>query len=216
MRRPSFHVVAAMLMLAATAAPADAQRSRVLRRAFEPAVTPLFGLTGFGERTTDLQDNTRFDFANGMAVGVQVDRPLSRRTALMGTVVLSPLTRVNATRGDQVGDLDKTLAAGLDLGIAARLKPAAPLFVYAGGGGVVSTKRAAGDTEGTGFDPRVTGGIGIDIMRSERTGFRFLYLAHMTFPGTPDAARWEAKSSAFDQTIVIGGRYTLGWNRNEP
>lgn len=223
MRRPIPQALATLLLaalslgagLAATPARADAQGPRIVRRAFEPAVTLLFGAAGFGERTVDLADDARFEFANSIAVGVQLDQPLSRRTALLGTVMLAPLTRVDAERGIEVRELDRTLAVGLDVGIAARLKPVAPLFVYAGGGGLLTTKRAAAETDGTGFDPRVTGGIGFDVMRLERTGFRFMYLAHVTFPGTPDDARWEAKSSTFDQTIVIGGRYTLGWGRNE-
>jgi hypothetical protein len=220
MRRPPLHVVTAMLLLAATvvtAVPAGAQeRSRVLRRAFDPSVTPLFGIATFGARTVDLQSERAFEFANSVAFGVQLDRPLTRRTALMGTATLAPFTRVAGVVGGSVAELEKALVAGMDVGIAARLKPAAPLFAYLGGGGVLSTRRAAAETDGTGFDPRASAGLGIDVMRFERTGFRFMYIAHLVFPGTPDATRWEAKSSVFDRTIVVGGRYTLGSGRDEP
>ena len=216
MRRPLSHALAAALLLAATAAtatPAAAQRSRIVRRAFDPSVTVLLGTSIFGERTTALEGGASFDYNNGLVLGVQFDRPLTRRTALMGTVTVAPLSRVAATVQEAVGELDRTLIAGLDLGFAARIKPAAPLFAYVGGGGVLATKRAAGDTDGTAFDPRVTGGLGVDLLRSERTGLRIMYLAHVVFPSTPDAATWEAKSTTLDHTIVLGGRVTLGWGR---
>ena len=205
-----------MLLLVAAAAPARAQRERVIRQAFAPAITPFFGVTGFGVRTTDVSDDARFDYANGMAVGVQFDRPLTRRTGLLATVAITPLTRVIGTREPDVRDFDRTVVAGLDLGIAGRLKPSAPLFVYLGGGGTLATKRAVREPDGFGADPRATAGIGIDVMRLERTGFRLLYLAHWVKPTTPDASRWVAKSTAFDQTVAIGGRLMLGGGRTEP
>lgn len=205
-----------MLLLVAAAAPAHAQRDRVIRQAFAPAITPFFGVTGFGVRTTDASDGADFDYANGMAVGVQLDRPLTRRTGLLGTVSISPLTRVVGTLGPAVIDFERTLVGGLDLGLAGRLKPGAPLFVYLGGGATLATRRAARESDGFGADPRVTAGLGIDLMRLERTGFRLLYMAHWVKPGTPDESRWVAKSTAFDQTFAIGGRLTLGGGRATP
>lgn len=205
-----------MLLLLAAATPARAQRERVIRQAFAPAITPFFGVTGFGVRTTDVSDGVRFDYGNGMAIGVQLDRPLTRRTGLLATVSVTPLTRILGTREPDVRDFDRTVVAGLDLGIAGRLKPGAPLFVYLGGGGTLATKRAVREPDGFGAEPRATAGVGIDLMRLERTGFRLLYLAHWVKPGTPDASRWVASSTAFDQTFAIGGRLALGGGRAEP
>jgi hypothetical protein len=197
-----------MLLLAAAATPACAQRA--IRRAFTPAITPFIGASGFGVRTTDPDGTAEFDYANGIVIGVQVDRPLTRRTALLATAALTPLSHVVGTQRAAVIDLERTLVAGLDLGFAGRLKPGAPLFVYAGGGATLATKTAVQEPGGFVANPRGTLGFGIDLMRHERTGFRFIYLAHWVKPSTPDAARWVAKSTAFDQTIAIGGRLTLG------
>jgi hypothetical protein len=210
MRRPLLQALPATLLLLAVAAPASAQRERVIRQAFAPAITPFLGAAGFGVRTVAVSDGAGFDYNNGLTLGVQLDRPLTRRTGLVGTVAVTPLSRVVGTRDVTSADLDRTVVAGLDLGIAGRLKPAAPLFVYVGGGALLATKRAAGDTEGFGAEPRLSAGVGIDLMRFDRAGFRLLYLAHWAKPSTPDDARWTAKSTAFDQTMAVGGRYMLG------
>lgn len=216
MRRPLSHGCAAVLLLAIAATPALAQRERVIRQAFAPAITPFFGTTGFGQRTTDVNDGAGFDYANSFALGVQLDRPLTRRTGLLATLAVTPLTRVVRTLGPEVIDYERTVVGGLDLGIAGRLKPAAPLFVYVGGGAVLATKRAVVDRGGFGADPRASAGVGIDLMRLERTGFRLLYLAHWVRPSTPDASRFAAKSTAFDQTIALGGRLMLGARGTAP
>jgi hypothetical protein len=205
-----------MLLLAAAATPARAQRDRVIRQAFAPAITPFFGASGFGVRTTRVLDGARFDYGNGVDFGVQVDHPLTRRTGLLATIDVTPLTRVIGTRKPTVADLDRTIVGGVDLGLAGRIKPGAPLFVYVGGGATMATKRATGDPAGFVAEPRATAGVGIDFMRFERTGFRLLYLAHFIKPSSPDASLWTAKSSAFDQTFAIGGRMMLGAGRSRP
>jgi hypothetical protein len=205
-----------MLLLAAAATPARAQRDRVIRQAFAPAITPFFGASGFGVRTTGVVDGARYDYGNGVDVGVQLDHPLTRRTGLLATVDVTPLTRVVGTREPDVAELDRTMVAGLDLGIAGRIKPSAPLFVYVGGGATMATRRANGEPADFVAEPRATAGIGIDFMRFERTGFRLLYLAHFVKPSSPDASRWTAKSSAFDQTFAIGGRMMLGGGGQTP
>lgn len=214
MRRPLLSVLAVLLPIVAAAAPAAAQQStassRVFRRAFEPAVTPFLAATGFGDRTTDPVSNATYDYNNGLALGVQLDRPLTRRTALLVTGSVTPLSRVIVSRPDFEGKLDRALVGGVDLGFAARLKPAAPLFVYVGGGATMASRRAAGETDGFAVEPRVSGGLGIDLMRFERTGVRLMYIGHYVIPGTPDEARFPAESSTFDQTIILGGRYMLG------
>ena len=216
MRRPLSQGFAALLFLAAAATPGFAQRDRAIRQAFTLAITPFVGATGFGERTTATLDGARYDYANGAAIGAQFDTPLTRRTGFLATVALTPITRVVGTLGPAVIDLDRALVAGVDLGFAGRLKPSAPLFVYLGGGATLATKRAAREPDGFGAEPRATAGFGIDLMRLERTGFRFLYMAHWVKPGTPDESRWVAKSTAFDQTFAIGGRLTLGGGRTTP
>lgn len=217
MRRPLSPRRAALLLAAGAvavgAARAGAQSSLASSRAFAPAVTPFIGVSDFGARTRgDYVDgaDAEFDYNNGLALGVQVDRPLTRRTAFIGTLSVTPLSRVTAEVSTGIGELDRTVVAGIDLGFAGRLKPAAPLFAYLGGGGVFATKRAAGETDGTSFEPRASAGLGLDLMRRERAGFRVMWIAHLAFPGTPDEARWVAESSTVDHTIILGGRFTLG------
>ena len=206
-----------MLLLVAVAAPAAAQRERVIiRQAFEPAITPFIGASGFGVRTVGVSDGAEFDYNNGFVLGVQVDRPLTRRTGLLVTATVTPLTRVVGTNKPTIAELAKTVVGGVDLGIAGRLKPGAPLFVYVGGGVSMASNEAVLEPQGFVADPRASVGIGIDVMRFERTGFRFLYLAHFVKPSTPDETQYTAQSSAFDQVFAIGGRMMLGKGRTTP
>jgi hypothetical protein len=198
-----------MLLCIAVASPASAQRDRI-RQAFAPAVTPFIGAMSFGMRSTEVADGAEFEYANGIALGVQLDRPLTRRTGLLVTLAATPLSRVVRRLDGVIVDLDRTLVGGLDLGLAGRLKPGAPLFVYVGGGAALATHGATRETSGFVAEPRGSVGLGIDLMRLEHTGVRLLYLAHFTKPASPDDARWSAKSSAFDQTFAIGGRIMLG------
>lgn len=220
MRRPPFSSLLAPLatMCAAAAlvaAPAGAQSSFALRRGFERAITPFIGATGFGARTTGVatQNGAPGDFGynNGLALGAQADLPLTRRTAVMATLAITPVSHVTLTYGTGgVASLDRTMLAGLDVGLAGRLKPGAPLFAYVGGGGLLATHRAAGEGAGAGVDPRASAGLGVDFGRHTRSGVRLMYLAHLAFPTTPDAAQFPARSSAFDFTVFLGGRFTFG------
>lgn len=217
MRRPLLPRRAALLLAAGAvtvgAARAGAQSSLASSRAFQPAITPFIGVSGFGVRTRgDFVDgaDAEFDYNNGIALGVQVDRPLTRRTAFVGTLSVTPLSRVNAEFSTGISELERTLVAGVDLGFAGRLKPAAPLFAYLGGGGVFATRRAAGEMDGSSFEPRASAGLGLDLLRRERAGVRIMWIAHLVFPGTPDESRWVAESSTLDHTLILGGRWTVG------
>jgi hypothetical protein len=199
MRRPLLLGTTAILLFVAVAAPASAQRDRI-RQAFAPAITPVIGAMGFGLRSTEVADGADFEYSNGIALGLQLDRPLTRRTGLLLTLAATPLSRVVRRQDDVIADL----------GIAGRLKPGAPLFVYVGGGAALATHGATREPSGFVAEPRGTVGLGVDLMRLEHTGVRLLYLAHFTKPASPEDARWSAKSSAFDQTFAIGGRVMLG------
>lgn len=192
------------------AAPAAAQSDRVIHQAFAPSITPFVGATGFGTRTTQVSDGAKFDYNNGVAFGVQLDHPLTRRTGLIATASITPFTRVIGTRGSTVVDLDKAVVGGIDLEFAGRLKPNAPLFVYVGGGAVLATKQAVFAPDGFEADPRASVGVGLDFVRHEDFGVRFMYLAHWVKPSSPDESLWTAESSAFDQTFMLGARIRLG------
>lgn len=209
MRRPaSLACVAVATLLAA--APAGAQR--VFSRAFEPAVTPFVGISDYGYRATT--GSARAEYNNSLNIGIQGERPLSRRTALMGTLIVAPLTRVQARVGqDDLFEYDRALSVGGDVGIAARLKPAAPAFGYLGAGFHAATRGMdpEGD-DGMVFEPRGTFGAGLDLARRARTGVRILWLGHYTVPAAPQDAEQllRKKAGTFDWTLLLGFRHTLG------
>lgn len=209
MRRPALllSVAAATLLLAA---PLGAQRT--IRRAFEPAITPFVGASNFDTRVRDSAGAT-FDYNNGIAFGVQLDHPLTRRAALIGTLALTPVThvdqRVEVDGGDATFEHGNAVVAGLDAGFAGRLKPSAALFGYVGGGLVLATRPPVADGSGMQVDPRATIGVGLDLARRASTGVRVMFLQHLTFPRTSEPG-YEAESVARDWTFVLGGRFTLG------
>lgn len=213
MRRPALLGVLAAAVLCAD--PASAQRP--LRRAFEPAVTPFVAGTGFGDRvrstTTVLAE---YDYNNGVGLGIQAERPWTRRTALMTTLAVTPLTHVTRTYNGAVSDRARILVLGLDAGIAGRLKPSAAVFGYLGGGATVATSPPSEDLSGIHAEPRLSFGIGFDAMRRERTGFRLAYLGHYVFTRSP-GTDYVTRGDTMDWTFILGGRYTFGeWGAEAP
>ena len=193
-------------MLCADAASAQRQ----LRRAFEPAATYFIAGTGFGDRVHAAAATAdQYDYNNGIAIGVQGERPWTRRTALMGTVAITPLSRVTRTFNETVGDRARIAIVGLDLGVAGRLKPSAPVFGYLGGGAVVATRPPSEDLSGLHGEPRVTLGVGYDALRRERAGFRVAYFAHHVFTRAPNSD-YVAEGGSRDWTLILGGRWTFG------
>ena len=187
-----------------------ASAQRQLRRAFEPAVTTFIAGTGFGDRVRSATVAVdHYDYNNGIGIGVQAERPWTRRTALMGTVALTPLTHVTRTFNETVGDVARIAIVGLDGGVAGRLKPSAPVFGYLGAGAVVATRPPSEDLSGLHAEPRVTLGVGYDALRRERAGFRVGYLVHHVFTRAP-SADYVAESGSRDWTLYLGGRYTFG------
>lgn len=207
MRRPALLGVLAAIALCADTASAQRQ----LRRAFEPAVTPFIAGTGFGARVRSTTSTVAdYDYNNGVAIGALVERPWTRRTAVMGLVSATPLTHVTRTFNEAVSDRARVVVFGLDAGVAGRLKPSAAVFGYVGGGATVGTKPPSEDLSGLHAEPRATVGVGYDAMRRERTGFRVAYFGHYVFTRSPGADYATVGSSAMDWTLVLGGRYTFG------
>ena len=187
-----------------------ASAQRVIRQAFEPAVTPFLGATGFDLRVRSLESSAfRFGYDNGVVVGVQLERPWTRRTALMGSVSLAPLSHVVEDVADGGRDLERVAVLGVDAGVAGRLKPSAAIFGFAGGGAMLATRPPGNALSGVHVEPRLTLGVGLDAGRRSRTGVRFAYLAHYVFTHSPNAA-YSSEGNALDWTFVLGLRRTLG------
>lgn len=200
-----------------SAAPIEGQ-SRIPRRAFVPAVTPWLGVAGFGQRLT--VPSARFRYGTSAMIGVTGDMPLSRRTALLGTVGVAP----SRQRGEFVGDArtsgDVVQLFEAELGLAARLRPSVPVFFYAGGGVLRASRYAAPGVTGSAVEPRGTLAVGYDTQQSGRLSIRALAGAHFARPGAPaaDSARLgnppssfplTVKSGAVDWSVRVGVRYAL-------
>lgn len=218
MRRPaSLAGLAAAVLLA----PVVAGAQRPVRRAFAPALTPFAGISAFGARTEGPAPGTAAnDYTNSLVFGVQAERPLTRRTGLMGTLAVSPFTRVTAHTGSVIAEGPRARAIAVDGGIAGRFKPSAPVFGFVGAGGVMFSRPARipdganPEAGGAIVEPRATAGVGLDFLRREQDGFRVMWLGHLAVPRVAGDDRYTSNSAAFDWTLVIGGRLSLG--RSDP
>jgi hypothetical protein len=208
MRRPSPLALAALLAGALGARSAHAQFDRATR-AFEPAIVPFVGFAGFGDRLDDAE-RSHFQYNASLAIGAQLQHPLTRRTALLGTLALAPLSHVIENRADHsVVSHQRVMLSTLDVGFAGRLKPAVPVFGYLGAGAVAATRPPEPDVDGVQVEPRVSVGAGVDLMRGSSGGLRVAYTAHFAVPRSPDPT-YGTLSHAYDWTLLVGGRITLG------
>ena len=205
MRRPALLALAVALC----AHPLRAQFERPTR-AFETAVVPAIGFAGFGERFEDIR-RSRFQYNASLALGAQLQRGLTRRTGVMATVLLAPLSHVLENGADESTIVGSRAIIGVvDAGVAGRLKPRVPVYGYLGGGMLVGTRPPATATTGSYLEPRATFGFGVDAMRGSRGGLRVTYLGHVAFPHDPGGVPYARERSVYDWTLLAGARIPLG------
>ena len=198
------HVLCALALLAA-APPAYAQMERVTT-AFAPSVTPWLGLAVFNTRVTG-GDGT-FSYSNSVAVGVRADRPLTRRVGMMASLGVAPFSKRKAEGGDETVLGSSVFVVSGDVGLAARLKPAVPVFFFAGGGGSYASRGTT--TSDATFAPQGTIAVGYDAGRRDRPNGRFVWVGHFVFPPDPGVAGYSNKAMAFEWAFEAGLRIPVG------
>src|SRR5919199_2061877 len=102
-RRRAAAVLTAALAIT-LAAPAARAQITPARRAFEWAVTPWFGVSGFGTRYATPSLGARY--RSSLAVGLRGDLPLTRRLGILANVEAAPFARqkTNTAAGAAVSD----------------------------------------------------------------------------------------------------------------
>lgn len=213
MARRAAIVAACALAAALPAGPARAQFGTA-RRAFEWAVTPWIGASGFGTRYTTPGFGTRY--SSSLAGGLRGDLPLTRRLGILANVEVAPFARQKTS--DESGSAVLTARTYLwrgDVGIGWRFKPVAPVFFYAGGGVVGASRPSYPGFIGSVLDPQAAVGVGLDRPSTGRVNFRAAYTAYFVFPRDLTATDWagsapaphpSAKSGAYDWALQFGLR----------
>lgn len=197
------HVLLALALLAA-ASRAHAQMERVTT-AFAPSFTPWIGLAVHGTRVTGA--GASFSYSNSAAAGVRADRPLTRRVGMMASVGIAPFGKQKAAGGDQTILGSSVFVISGDVGLAARLKPAVPVFFFVGGGASLASRGTFSDAAS--FAPQGTVAIGYDAGRRDRASARVTWVGHLVFPPDPGVAGYTSKSAVFEWAIEIGMRIPI-------
>ena len=197
-----------LLASALAALPAAAQTPRAIR-AFEPAVTPWVGMRSFGDRARAV-DRSTTKYGGSYAIGAMFEVPLSRRTAFTADLHVAPSAgqRLNAPTG--VVSYDDALATSLTAGLAARFRPQAPVFFFAGGGILSVSKKSVADAEGSVIEPVGDFGFGYDGARVGAWNIRGVFRGYVVKPADPDSPGFEATGGAFDWAVGIGARRSFG------
>jgi hypothetical protein len=197
-----------LLVSALAALPAAAQTPRV-RRAFEPAVTPSVGMRTFGDRAKSVS-GARAGYGGSFTVGASLEAPLSRRTGVMADLHLAPSAGQRLEDDDGISTYDNAMGISFSAALAARLRPQAPVFFFAGPGVLFMTKKSIADASGSTIEPMADFGFGYDGARVGRWNVRGIFHGFIVKPADPESAGFAASSSAFDWSVGIGARRSFG------
>jgi hypothetical protein len=205
---PLLPIVIVALAAAPLGAPLGAQLDRP-RVAFEPALTPWIGVRNFGTRVVDPIVGS-YKLKGSLALGLRGDRPLTRRTGLLVDLSVAPLSgQEGAIRGGSTTFDADIIVLAADIGIGGRLKPAAPVFFYVGGGVLRASKYAIPRTPGAPVEPQGSFAVGYDGAQHGRWNFRAVYGGHFVRPADPGTADASGKSLAYDWDLQLGARYAF-------
>jgi hypothetical protein len=179
---------------------------------FAPSITTALGFAAFAPRYEEPATGREYGFGSSLALTAKADYPLSRRLGFSGELMVAPLAKQrieDPVAGRTV--LEKMLVFGFHAGLAARLKPAAPVFFQVGGGMTMATKHALPDAEGSPIEPHAGLTIGYDGAPFGRTNIRVTYSARLAFAAlpddVPDEVSIEKKSMALDHVVQVGLRF---------
>ena len=197
-----------LLATALAALPAGAQTPRV-RRAFEPALVPWIGVRSFGDRAKSVS-GARAGYGGTFSVGAAVEVPLSRRTGFMADLHLAPSAGQRLEDDDGISTYENAMGISFSAALAARLRPQAPVFFFAGPGVLFMTKKAIADASGSTIEPMADFGFGYDAARVGGWNVRGIVHGFFVKPADPESPGFSATGSAFDWSVGIGARRSFG------
>lgn len=197
-----------ILASALAALPAAAQTPRV-RRSFEPALTPWIGVRSFGDRAKSVS-GARAGYGGSFTVGASLEVPLSRRTGFVADLHLAPSAGQRLEDDDGIATYENAMAISFSAALAARLRPQAPVFFFAGPGVLFMTKKAIADASGSTIEPMADFGFGYDGARVGRWNVRGIVHGFIVKPADPESPAFSATGSAFDWSVGIGARRSFG------
>ena len=197
-----------LLASALAAVPAAAQTPRV-RRAFEPAISPWIGMRNFGDRAKSVS-GARTSYGGSYAIGATLDLPMSRRTAFRADLHVAPSANQRLDETNGIVSYDDAIGTQLTAGVAAKLRPQAPVFFFLGGGVLAMSKKSVADAEGSTIEPVGNFGFGYDGARVGAWNVRALVQGNVVKPADPDSPGFAATGVAFDWVIGLGARRTFG------
>jgi hypothetical protein len=202
-------ILPALAAVALGVPPAEAQAAGA-RRAFEPALTLSISAKQFGTRLEGAGAEYRYKNSPGLSVWTEL--PLTRRTGLLATVNVTPFSkqRVEGGPADNVAVYDRVVTYGGDVGLGARLKPAAPVFFFLGGGLVAASEYADPRDDGGVVEPQGTFAVGYDARPRGAWNLRAVYTGHLVMPADGNLPDTPSASTAYDWSFQLGGRYTFG------
>ena len=180
-----------------------AQQPRPVR-AFEHAVTTSIGVRNFGGRAKTVEGKATY--TGSAEVGVRGDFPLTRRTAFMLDLSIAPFAKQEATTLTSAVVREKVLAGTLTGALAARFKPRAPVFFYAGIAAMYFSKRPVPGIEGSSTEPAVAFGVGYDAVQRGPWNLRAVFSNYVLKPADPGGGI-TVESTAYDWAFQVGARY---------
>ena len=199
-----------ILLLASALAvvPAAAQTPRV-RRAFEPAITPWVGVRNFGDRAESVS-GARAGYGGSFTVGASFEAPFTRRTGFVADLHLAPSAGQRLDDEQGISTYENAVGVSFSAALAARLRPQAPVFFFAGPGVILMTKKPIADAEGSSIEPMADVGFGYDGGRVGQWNVRGIVHGYFLKPADPDSPAFAARGSAFDWAAGIGFRRVFG------
>ena len=197
-----------LLASALAALPAAAQTPRV-RRAFEPALTPWVGARNFGDRAKSITD-ARAGYGGSFTVGASYEAPFTRRTGFLVDLHVAPAADRRLEDETGVISYDKAIGISMSALLAARLRPQAPVFFFAGGGALAMTKKPVADADGSTLEPMLDLGFGYDGGKVGGWNVRGIFHGYFLKPADPESPGFAARRNSFDWSAGIGFRRTFG------
>jgi len=208
-------VVLAPCRLAGQDTPPPTERYRPTT-AFPAAVGLMLSTGSYGDRARQ-SDTITHKLSRGLAIGGQVQFPVTHRLGLIGSASISARRRLAEHQGDPFSSsVEKVRFRRLAAGIGFRFRPQAPVFFA---GTFVYNLISPGPVEFQDADVSETGGgfgIGYDFGRSARTPLfgRFELWNYWMKPSAANLLpTYEAKSRTHDLSIALSVNYRLKLSR---
>lgn len=188
------------------ATPALAQR-RPPALAFPRSAGPAIGIASFGTRSTS--SGASFSYKGSVLVGGKFDMPLTRRTGLLLSLGLAPLSQQRGASNVSTLLSEKLMVGIADAAVGFRFKPSAPVF-FAGGGGVTyATRPPVPESTGSVMEPHVLLAVGYDAKSGDTWNVRSAFSNRFIMVAADDSAPTVDKSIGYDWTFELIFRYTF-------